>query len=358
MKTGRNLQELAAEIMRQSGAKHDYIVPAQHISATRMGLDRAPTLFVNGAGDELFNVNQHTHGQIAEKTGIAKAYYDRLLGESDSDLWERNVNHWFRKSDARHMVRTLDGSARALLSDRYQRIDHEHVAETTLPALLERSDVQVVSCEVTERRLYIKAVVTSLLRDVKVGDPVRAGVIIGNSEIGDGSLYVDPWIERLRCTNGMVVAEYKWRRAHVGSRLELPEGVVLAEDTMRAEDSAILLKMRDMIRAATSEVMLDKIVAKLRDAADTEPVKSPQAAVQLLAKTVGLLQGEQESVLERLIQGRDYTLYGMANAVTNLANDAESYDRATELEKIGGNIITLPRSDWQRVAGAELRQAA
>jgi hypothetical protein len=29
-----------------------------------------------------------------------------------------------------------------------------------------------------------------------------------------------------------------------------------------------------------------------------------------------------------------------------------SYDRATELETIGGNLIELPSSDWNRIAKA------
>ena len=35
------------------------------------------------------------------------------------------------------MVRTLDGEARALLSDRYHRIDNEEIAEMVLPVLME-----------------------------------------------------------------------------------------------------------------------------------------------------------------------------------------------------------------------------
>ena len=34
------------------------------------------------------------------------------------------------------MVRTLDGKARAFLSDRYHRIDNEQIAEAVLPVLL------------------------------------------------------------------------------------------------------------------------------------------------------------------------------------------------------------------------------
>jgi len=40
------------------------------------------------------------------------------------------------------------------------------------------------------------------------------------------------------------------------------------------------------------------------------------------------------------------------SAVTRAAQDLESYDRATELEYIGGKIIELPQTDWERLAVA------
>jgi hypothetical protein len=42
----------------------------------------------------------------------------------------------------------------------------------------------------------------------------------------------------------------------------------------------------------------------------------------------------------------------MLNAVTNLANDTESYDRATELEFLGGQVLDLNPSQWERIAVA------
>ena len=46
-------------------------------------------------------------------------------------------------------------------------------------------------------------------------------------------------------------------------------------------------------------------------------------------------------MLQRLIEGADYTLYGLANAVTRHSQDVESYDRASKLEEIGYQIITM-----------------
>ena len=41
------------------------------------------------------------------------------------------------------------------------------------------------------------------------------------------------------------------------------------------------------------------------------------------------------------------TLYGLSNAVTRYAQDVSSYDRATRLEAMGYDIMTMPRRQWE-----------
>ena len=43
------------------------------------------------------------------------------------------------------------------------------------------------------------------------------------------------------------------------------------------------------------------------------------------------------------------TRYGLQWAVTRLAGETNDYDRATELERLGGQVIELPKTDWQRI---------
>ena len=63
---------------------------------------------------------------------------------------------------------------------------------------------------------YIKAVNPRLQAEVSPDDIVQAGVIISNSEVGLGSVSIQPLIYRLVCSNGMVVNEAAARRNHVG----------------------------------------------------------------------------------------------------------------------------------------------
>lgn len=45
-----------------------------------------------------------------------------------------------------------------------------------------------------------------------------------------------------------------------------------------------------------------------------------------------------------LVQGGDLSKWGLSNAVTRTAEDAADYDRCTELERIGWNVVDLPAS--------------
>jgi hypothetical protein len=40
----------------------------------------------------------------------------------------------------------------------------------------------------------------------------------------------------------------------------------------------------------------------------------------------------------------------LANAITRIGNDAQQYERASYLEKVGGEIIQLPEKDWDKLA--------
>ncbi len=63
-------------------------------------------------------------------------------------------------------------------------------------------------------------------------------------------------------------------------------------------------------------------------------------------------------MLTRLIEDRDYSRWGMVNAVTATANDHESYNRAVELEYLGGRMLNMPAKQWQPIAEAERLSAA
>jgi hypothetical protein len=347
MKQGKSLTELAAEIERQRGEKRDYIADTRQIT---MQNDATLSIAGNGNAMPLADV---AHRQVGERIQIPAKYYERMRRESP-ELLAHNVNHWMRENPERRMVRTLDGQVRAFLSDRYQRIDNYDVAQVALPILSEVGYVRVLSTEITESKLYIKAVTSAVQIPVnsrRVGDLVEAGVMITNSEVGLGAINIKPFAHFLVCLNGMVRDKATLRAAHVGRRVE-DGGIdgLLSDGTKRLEDLAVLSKVRDVIKAAFDEARFREWIDSMNETTKQPIEGDVPAVVEALAEHYTLGGDERSSVLRHLIEGGDLSRYGLVNAVTRTAEDVASYDRATELETIGGNLIDLPFSDWRVIS--------
>lgn len=354
MKPGKTLVELAQELERQKAAKADYIASSDAMVLNTDGETGDTTLYVEG-GQSLVRapVTGNCHDQIADRLDIPRKYYRRLR-EQEPALLDQNVNTWLQKKPQDYLLRTLDGNARAFLSSRYRPLDHAELAESVLPALMD-AGAEVQSCEITDTKMYLKAVTPRVEYKVAEGDIVQAGVIISNSETGHGALSVEPLIHRLVCLNGMIVNDWKMRKNHLGARLSAGESgfeEIFTEETRAANDHALWLAIRDIIKEMFSEEGFAKIAARMAAAKEDKIEADPVRVVELSSKRLGLSGEENNSVLQHLLRDGDLSRYGLANAVTRAAQDVPSYDRSTEMERLGGKIIELPRRDWQVLAAA------
>lgn len=363
MKQGKSLQELATELDRQNNEKKDYIAPAAKL---RVGLDHPDldpdrhgrlALLMEGKGLPVLGIGDQAHDQLAERLGIPRKYYDRMMEEAPELLCE-NANHWLRESTDNRMVRTLDGKARAFLSDRYRPMDNFDLMQAVLPVLTE-TKAEVVSCEVTEKRVYVKALIPGMREDVlapghqkgsghNAYDEVQAGIVIANSEIGYGALSVAPAIHTIRCTNMAVFNSDAMKKYHVGRANEADEHWnVMSDKTKQLSDAALWAQVGDLTRAALGGQVFQRLVHDLRVARGQVIEGDPAQVIEVLAKTRGLSKDEESGVLRHLIEGGDLSRYGLHSAVTRMSQDVDSYDRASELERLGGQIIELPPTDWK-----------
>jgi hypothetical protein len=347
MKTGKTLVEMAVEIERRKNAKVDYLADTRqmNMNATELGL----TLGIEGKLS--FDVGEIAHDQIGEKLKIPATFYDRCRA-SHPDLLAHNVNTLFQREPSRHMIRTLDGTMRAFLSDRYKPIDNDEIAEAIFPIIggWMQEGATVESAEITERRMYIKVVNPRIQTEVVPGDIVQSGIVISNSETGMGSVSVMPMVFRLMCSNGMIRADAGQRRVHVGRVNEVDDNYVLyRNETVLANDKAFIMKLQDVVRSTADAVHFERIVNTMRDARDAKITGDVPAVVQIVAKTHRITEGEGKGVLDHLIRGGDLSLYGVANAITRQAHDIDSYDRSTELEMIGFNVLAMSAGIWKNI---------
>lgn len=344
------LQALSAEILRLEETKRDDVVDTRRMGFTSSG--SSDLFFDDPDGSAVGGrVRDHAHGQIADRLGIPKRYYDRMRTDAP-ELLDRNVSHWFRSKPEKRLIRMVEGEVRAFLSDRYRRLDNIDLMQHAIVPLLSNpayGNLEYHVAALTDERLYIRALLPQT-QPIVVGDEVQRGIEIRNSEVGSGALVVAPFVWRLVCLNGLVVKDRGMRRYHVGRQQEEEAYAIYRDDTLAADDAAFFLKVRDAAAAALSEVTFDAIVAEMRAAATGQEIESPVAATETLVQKFSLTETEGARVLRELATGGDLTRWGAVNALTATAKGAESFGRQQEIEVAGGSLLSATATEWAAIA--------
>lgn len=371
MKNGKSLVELAQEVTRVAASKKDFVVPTERLRAevsTSPHTDERWTkpalqLVLDNGRAGRFGLNTWAASQLAGYADIPKAYFDRLSIEKP-ELLASNVNHGFdrlvsaakreRKNESR-LVRTLDGNVRGLLSSRYRILDSHDMLEAVLPTMIDRG-MEVVSSELTERRLFVKALSPKLTAEVKKGDAVQYGLVISTSDVGSGSVRVEPLIFRLVCLNGMISAS-AIRKFHVGKdQAENDIRELLSDKTREMSDAAFWAQVRDVVLGSMRPEIFEAEVDKLRVAANEE-IKNfdlPRV-VELSMRATGITgEAKKNSILAALASGNEgagLTRWGLVNSFTRAAQaDSVSYEESIEMERAAGAILELPKTSWSTIA--------
>jgi hypothetical protein len=348
MKQGRPLAEVASQIKREAKARRDFRVPTNHLRFS----DAGEIGFKIKRDNYSVSPTRHCLRQICARSGIPAQYAERMTGDHAS-LLAQNINHWWKHTPENRMLRTLmngDNTARAFLSERYRPLENADLAAAILPKL-EQLNCAVLSCDITETRFYIQAA-TPKVQAKMVGDVVQAGVVISNSEVGAGALGIDPLLYYLRCLNGMVMPRVM-SRTHIGRRsdplFELDSAAEYYTDaTKEMDDRAFWMKVRDVADGLFDPARFKAMVEKFESS--TEQKIKPVEAVEEVSERFKFNDTERDAVLNHLIEGKHGTsLFGLINAVTRTATDVESYDRSIELQRVGGEILELPKSTWTKL---------
>lgn len=307
--------------------KQDYLCPANELTIT------------SGNGKNYLNLNgrayplqEQAQRQLAEVADIPYNYYQKLLYDYP-DLLDENVNSLLADIYKNKLVRTLQGKARALLSDRYKKVENEDLLQIIEPVIADQK-LTVASASITPNKMYLKLICKTAKAEIAVGDVVQFGCIIQNSEIGLSAVHVVPFCYRLVCTNGMQVAQYTGasRKIHLGKQLYSLDD----QDDFNAD--AYYQHVSESVANALDPVNWMTVVEKMKEATAIK-VADPMETTERLAKLYSLSPAEKAQVLFHLINDKDLSLYVLANAVTRTAQDAVNYTRATEIEELGGKVL-------------------
>ena len=338
MKKGHDIKKMVEKINNDVQYKKDYIVDLHSISIKPHANvnEMFPNLWAfSSKGHQL---TDHSLGQLCGRLDIGRSYISKCLPVSQ-ELVAHNLNFWINKNKNRKlMIRTkgygTNDTARAIMSDRYKRIDNDVVVNHSLNKLMDMN-AELKYAHYDGDYLNITAVTPKLEGEVEKDDIVQGGITITNSEVGGGSLIIQPFIYRLVCTNGMVAPRYlnRFYARHVGK---------IVIDTEKDDQwITIIDNMKKQIELVSNSELFQENLQKLKDATK-QSINSHQ--IVQLAKRQGVSDSERAQIFERLGKyvGDTFTTskYELANAITNLANDEDKTDdRARFLQELGGLII-------------------
>jgi len=363
MKTALTLSEVKNQISEETSARRDLLVPASDV---RFEDDLSVNVRYGGPQEgESFRPTGTFLDQVASATGMGVGFLHRMQESGNADdLIAYIFNRLLTDSKSERMVRTMGGRARAYLSNSYRRIDNDMVMTNVVDSILASDDsLEVVSSNVDDDYMHVKIISPKLQGEVVPGDFVRMGAVIRNSEVGLSNLAIEMFVERLVCTNGMVmpVSIGQQRRRHIGRRLgrsggtehllgsELPASFEF--DTL-GEDFWDFYANRG--KQVISMESLEKVLTLYQRAAQMQfhPASAEHigTVVERLRKQFGLSTEESDGVLEHWVHSRDLSLYGLANAVTRQSQDVPGYNQATRLEQIGGEVVALSPAIWKQLS--------
>lgn len=355
-----DLATLAATLENQRTRSIDLVAPAKSLTVAGGGFLIAglePVLTEDGVSsvDGIYTPTTVGDEGIADKLGIGLPYLRRMR-EHALDLYDYNVNGWLCRDDRKFLLRLLRsddaevetaGVLRAFLSDSYRTVDNFDVLLAALSGMKGAGiDNPTITADLTDRRMYVRVVapeISALAPELLKGyrspftgktgtdSPiVFAGLVITNSDTGNGAFTITPRIEIEVCTNGMTFAADAERKVHLGAKLN--SGVVQASaETEQANLRLVKAMTTDAVRAFLSRNYLTSKIDEL-EAKSGAPVADPTTVIATVSKRLGFSKEQQSDILGHFIAGGQLTAGGVMQAVTSAAQLQTSGDGQWDME--------------------------
>jgi hypothetical protein len=270
------------------------------------------------------------------------------------------------------------GVVRAMLSDKYFVIDNLDVLVSVLAGIRDaEAEVEVTSCDLTESKMYVRvespkvrALAPRLLANYRnpwTGKPITnawggsieeikrlaeregkgyeqgaepvvfAGLLISNSELGDGAFSIKPRITIEICGNSHTVEADAIRVVHLGGRME--EGVInWSEDTQRKALELVASKTRDAVGTFLTPGYVERQIVKAEEDAGIAVTDAKRTIHEVVTKSV-IPAGLEDEVLNLFIKGGQMTAGGVMQAVTAAAQGVEDADLQADMEGAALGIL-------------------
>jgi len=288
-------------------------------------------------------IHNNALGQMADKTGIPMAYIRHLQDTGESwamNLLARTMGDHFAAMPAatRLLTRSVHGETRAVLSDKFRRIDCRPGLDALVKVATERKAI-IGDAVATDTRVSVRLILPTV-HEIAPGEFVVVGLSWDNSDYGRGAQTLRLFVLRLFCWNGATL-ETALRSVHLGARLA--DDVSYSERTYTLDAAATVSAIRDTATALLGD---DKVrdTTRLLGAAAAEKI-DPKTKIEALRKKIGKGLADKVSEaynrpdVEDLPAGN--TAWRWSNALSWVAGHSDDAETRIDLERLAGDALKV-----------------
>jgi hypothetical protein len=347
------MNEVPEDRVARSAALEYNVGPEKETNGTFLPGDVQLVVPANGQPGAELTLHPHAFRQAAERSGVPAKYAEELAA---GEPWQRQLvvhalNESFHHMPGRNLVRSVGGQARAVLSDKFRRLDSRPIIDTFLGEVDAAGAVPYAGAH-TDVKVSIKAIVprvhalTMSLPGANVStlqqqqEFLAFGIEIGNSDYGAGGLAIRSFFLRLVCLNG-ATAEDVMRQVHLGKRLG--DDLMLSQKTYALDTETMTSAVKDVVRAQLGPKSIDSLIARVQAATEQEVNWAG-----LKSRLAGTLTKAELRRADEAFKGPDVinlppgnTAWRASNAISWLANaEGINVQRKLDLEKLAGGLMT------------------
>lgn len=371
-----DLKTLVTELERQKDSKIDFVTDTRHLriepgmrNTDLVGLALAPNSDkgLEWLPEDGFTITKSAIGQLGAKLtpSVPSKFLYELVGHSPV-VASKMLDELMKITPETRLIRCMDGNVRAILSDRYRMIDNYDLAFAALDVVRSVGG-EVIEASLSDSNMRIKFTSTAIFDAIsgereqpkwnyggglgnqdhlskvsaRTGGELPGGpgtvhplVTISNSETGDGGFNVRLGLMKAICFN-LATVEDLISKVHIGGKME--QGLFTYE-TIAADNKVLFMKVRDMIRAAFEPEHFKRLVAMAQNA-QNDVIANPTTAIHELAKDQGLSDDGRDRILEYFLRDYSQTRWGLAQAISRVAQDVDGSDSAASMEDLAGMLI-------------------
>src|SRR5215467_12726939 len=303
---------VSEKIVSDDKNKWDRKVSGQELRVSSSG---AIELCNGDRGGAAYSLSEVATSQMCQKLELPVKYYRRLPDQMKATVANFDIG---RLSGNSYFLRGKGDWIRAFLSAEYVAYNNSEIAQTA-ESLLGNGALTMKSFVLEETHMFLK-IISDEIWDVESG--LKAGIMIGNSEVGMGSVSVESFVFRKPCTNDLIVSREKsFRHAHIH--------LTAYELTRRMAEA-----VSEGFRIASS--VLDAFL-KTREVKVVDPLE----VIRKIAEERQFSQKITDEVVSSYMVEPESNWFGVINSFTNAAQKLGPIQRI-EMERFAGTLLEAP----------------